>query len=91
MFGLSSLDRWLLSVRPAWQRDALCSEPEYRDVNFFPERGESAEPARQVRARCLVADECLRFALEAGPDVTGLWGETSGRDRRTMALTTLSV
>ena len=26
----------MLDVRPAWSKDALCREPAYADVNFFP-------------------------------------------------------
>lgn len=64
-----------------WQRDALCAEPAYADVNFWPERGESVEPAREVCGRCLVQDECRRYALEQGI-TAGVWGATTGRARK---------
>jgi WhiB family redox-sensing transcriptional regulator len=66
----------------AWQRDALCREPRYAGVNFFPRRGESCEEARAVCARCIVRAECAGYA--ASLDVTtllGVWGGTSQRDR----------
>lgn len=73
-----------LVTRPAWQADALCREPEYRHVNFFPGRGEDPRPAKQVCARCLVADECVAYAMrtETVEGITGIWGGYSARERR---------
>jgi len=48
---------------------------------FFPDRGESLEPAKAVCAQCAVRDECLEFALLAG-ERFGVWGGTSERERR---------
>lgn len=73
-----------LLERPPWQLDALCAEPAYRDVNFFPERGEDSNAAKTVCARCLVADECARFAIEHGE--AGIWGGTSRRQRKTLRM-----
>lgn len=64
-------------VRPAWTRDALCIE--FPEVEFFPERGESTAPAKEVCARCTVRDECLEFGLH---EHSGVWGGTSERQRR---------
>jgi WhiB family transcriptional regulator, redox-sensing transcriptional regulator len=65
-----------------WRRDGLCAEPEYaRSVEFFPERGQPAEPAKAVCARCTVSAECLAYALEEGIR-EGVWGGTTGNDRR---------
>jgi len=61
---------------PGWMADALCAEPEYRDVPFFPERGQSAKKAREVCERCLVADECRAYA-EANHITFGVWGGDS--------------
>jgi WhiB family redox-sensing transcriptional regulator len=48
---------------------------------FFPGRGESAEPARQVCAGCPVRQPCLEYALSHG--IThGIWGGLTERDRR---------
>ena len=50
---------------------------------FFPGRGESAEPARRVCARCPVREPCLDYALRHG--IThGIWGGLTERDRRTL-------
>ena len=50
---------------------------------FFPGRGESAEPARQICAQCPVRQPCLDFALSHG--IThGIWGGLTERDRRAL-------
>lgn len=67
----------------AWMRDALC--PEYPDTEFFPDRGEPSEPAKAICRSCLVQAECLDYAVAVGgPAVAGIWGGTSGRERRTL-------
>lgn len=63
----------------SWHADALCIE--YPQVDFFPRRGESTAEARAICGRCLVRDECLAAALRQG-DKHGVWGGTSGVDRR---------
>jgi hypothetical protein len=50
---------------------------------FFPSRGESAEPARQICARCPVRQQCLDYALSHGI-VHGIWGGLTERNRRTL-------
>jgi len=48
---------------------------------FFPGRGESAEPARQICAGCPVRQRCLDYAISHG--IThGIWGGLTERDRR---------
>jgi WhiB family transcriptional regulator, redox-sensing transcriptional regulator len=50
---------------------------------FFPGRGESAEPARQICAGCPVREPCLDYALSHG--IThGIWGGLAERDRRAL-------
>ena len=75
---LAALIRW----RPAFFDDALCREPAYEGVNFYPELGESTGPAKRVCAGCLVRDECLAFAVEHRE--IGVWGGTSDKERRSM-------
>lgn len=71
---------------PAWMARAACrgKPPEM----FFPARGEPIEPAKAVCAGCPVADECLDYAIgsytDTGLPVIGIWGGTSGRERRRM-------
>lgn len=48
---------------------------------FFPDRGESLEPAKRVCRGCPVQVACLDHAL-AGNEKFGVWGGTSERERR---------
>ena len=64
-----------------WRERAACRGA---DLGlFFPGRGESAEPARQICASCPVRQPCLEFAL--GHGIThGIWGGLAERDRRAL-------
>lgn len=69
----------------AWMADAACHE--HPEVNWFPTRGQSAEPARRVCATCLVREECLDYAvrqgsLARGVKLAGVWGGTTLPERR---------
>jgi len=68
------------SLRPAWMADALCRE--FPQLSWFPERGESVEPAKAVCARCLVAEECERYAADQPAPLAGIWAGESARSRR---------
>ena len=48
---------------------------------FFPERGETAKPAKAVCQGCLVREDCLEYSLTNKSD-PGIWGGTSERERR---------
>jgi WhiB family transcriptional regulator, redox-sensing transcriptional regulator len=48
---------------------------------FFPDRGESLRPAKEVCGGCIVRDECLEYALD-NRERFGVWGGTSERERR---------
>ena len=48
---------------------------------FFPERGETAGPARQICAACPVCQQCLDYAL-SNRITHGIWGGLSERERR---------
>ena len=48
---------------------------------FYPERGEPADPARQVCARCPVRQPCLEYAL-SNRITSGIWGGLTERERR---------
>jgi len=50
---------------------------------FFPGRGESAGPARQVCAACPVRQPCLDYAV-SNRIVHGIWGGLAERDRRAL-------
>jgi DNA-binding CsgD family transcriptional regulator len=47
---------------------------------FFPGRGETAGPARQVCAQCPVCQQCLEFAV-SNRIVYGIWGGLTGPER----------
>ena len=50
---------------------------------FFPEKGESNRPAKQVCRGCFVREQCLEDALERD-ERFGIWGGLSERERRRM-------
>jgi len=47
---------------------------------FFPAKGQSSAEAKAICAECPVATECLAAGV-AGNEI-GVWGGTSGPDRR---------
>jgi len=64
-----------------WRELAACRGA---DLNlFFPGRGESAEPARQVCARCPVREPCLDYAT-SNQITHGVWGGLSELERRAL-------
>lgn len=71
--------------RPAWHADAACRDhPRLPPAAWFPERGVTAEQLEVVVAvcrDCLVREECLDYAL-ADRSLVGVWGATTGRERR---------
>ena len=62
-----------------WRERAACRGMDL-DL-FYPERGESAGPARQVCARCAVRQPCLEYAL-SNRITYGIWGGLTERERR---------
>lgn len=72
----------LLPVHRDWRDDALC--PQTDPDAFFPDKGGSTRPAKQICGRCRVAADCLSYALENGIR-DGVWGGLSGRERRQYA------
>jgi len=72
--------------RPAWQADAACNGSDTPQQAFFPGQGTSSNAtaaARRLCAGCLVRAECLAYAMTV-PDMVGVWGGTSERQRRIM-------
>ena len=79
--GGPSRARVLGSLAIPWDSDALCRE--HPEVNFYPGRGESNEPAKAVCRQCLVRRECLVFAMSNGDAFRhGVWGGTAPGERR---------
>jgi WhiB family redox-sensing transcriptional regulator len=69
----------LLDRRPAWQKDSACRD--YPLSWWFPNKGETTEPAKAICAGCLVAEECAAYA--AGFDsLAGVWAGLSERGRK---------
>ena len=68
---------------PAWRTRGVCQsvDPE----TFFPAPSESAEAAISLCRTCPVQGSCLAWALDAG-DLHGVWGATTARERRAMAV-----
>jgi hypothetical protein len=68
-----------------WQQRAACRDVADPDV-FFPEPGQAgrraATEARQMCARCPVADACRAYAA-AHDEHFGIWGGQSENQRRT--------
>ncbi len=50
---------------------------------FYPGRGETAGPARQVCTQCPVRQQCLEFAV-SNRIVYGIWGGLTGPERRAL-------
>ena len=80
------LPRYLSPAGPArfaarWRERAACRGMDL-DV-FYPERGESAGPARRVCARCPVCQPCLEYAL-SNRITHGIWGGLTERERRAL-------
>lgn len=67
----------LLEHQP-WRRDAACVEHE-RSL-FFPELGANVERARAICAGCLVANECLEYAVQRSW-IDGVWAGTTRKER----------
>ena len=64
-----------------WRELAACRGADLEV--FFPERGESAQVARQVCAACPVRQPCLDYAI-ANRIVHGIWGGLTERERRAL-------
>lgn len=62
-----------------WIDRAACreSDPEL----FWPSTGEDPRAAIAICEECPVRQECLDYALTLG-EMDGIWGGTSGRQRR---------
>ena len=48
---------------------------------WFPTRGDDTSQAKAICAGCPVLAECRAYAL-ATPGLLGIWGGTTGQDRR---------
>jgi WhiB family redox-sensing transcriptional regulator len=69
-----------LLAGPAWMARAACRGDGTEEYIIKATRTPSATVLATC-ARCRVRDECLAYAL-AQPDLTGVWGGTTERERR---------
>lgn len=60
---------------------ALCAQVD--PALWFPAKGESNRAAKAICHRCDIEATCLADAL-ADPELEGVWGGTSHRERQTM-------
>lgn len=71
--------------RPEWHASAACARldlpPAERTAMFHPERGDPIAPAKAICRTCPVRDECREWAIDH-PEVQGIWGATSDKERR---------
>lgn len=65
-------------VSEAWMGDANCATTD-PDI-FFPEKGDSATPARSICAACEVTAECAAFAERTMP-THGVYAGVTARAR----------
>lgn len=70
-----------LLSRPNWMNDGACIGTPTED--FFPTSGADHQPAKAICARCTVSEDCLAYAIDR-PDLHGVWGGTSERERQRM-------
>jgi WhiB family redox-sensing transcriptional regulator len=79
--GVTLADALLSWQPPEWHAKAACRGM----AGFLPQRGEwrQMRAAVAVCAGCPVRDRCLSEALD-DPRLVGVWGGTTGRDRRAM-------
>lgn len=67
----------------AWQKRALCAQTD--PDAFFPEKGGTTRPAKQICKGCEVRKECLQYALDH--EITkGIWGGLAPEERRQVQL-----
>ncbi len=67
--------------RPRWMTRGAC-----RGMGtelFIAKRGDSTAAAKATCSTCVVRSECLAFAM-VNPDLVGIWGGTSARERARM-------
>lgn len=66
----------------SWQDRGLCAQTD--PEAFFPEKGGSARPAKEVCRSCEVRAECLEYAL-VHDERFGVWGGKTERERRKLS------
>jgi WhiB family transcriptional regulator, redox-sensing transcriptional regulator len=65
----------------SWRLRAACRDAD--PALFFPERNQSAKPAKRICAECPVREQCLAFAVASG-ERFGVFGGLAERERHGM-------
>lgn len=68
-----------LVIMEPWVDEAIC--PTIDSELFYPDKGGSSGPAKQICQACPVIAECLEYALRTDQRY-GIWGGLSERQRR---------
>ena len=71
----------LTNQRESWLADALCAQVD-PDL-WFPEPGQSSEPAKRICRECPVRVQCEQRAIDNG-ELHGVWGAASTTERRAL-------
>lgn len=82
--GRDRLAHFIAAAEQPWFADAACRRPENRGVEFFPSRGESAQPALQLCGRCPALVQCRAWALDQPDHGHGVIGGMTARQRHAM-------
>lgn len=61
-----------------WMVEGVCRSEAYPDL-WFPNKGDSANPAKRLCRSCPVIVDCLSWALERGEE-HGIWGGKSASE-----------
>jgi WhiB family transcriptional regulator, redox-sensing transcriptional regulator len=64
---------------PGWAEQALCAQAD--PEAWFPGNGERAELAKRICAHCPALAPCRAYAIRR-PELHGVWGGLSERERR---------
>jgi WhiB family redox-sensing transcriptional regulator len=68
---------------PSWRADAACRE--HPEIEWVPVSSrQNVTAARVVCGGCLVADECLEWALAQNSNLEGVWAGTTPDQRKEM-------
>jgi hypothetical protein len=66
--------------RAGWHRDALCKH--FPTLTWFPQPCDDVRTVKAICAACPAFDQCKHWALNADPDLVGIWGGLSEVERR---------
>jgi WhiB family redox-sensing transcriptional regulator len=71
-------------LRPEWQHQGSCNDPQFDPEWWFPLRGQSPTRAISICMECPVRQPCLDDAISAPDNPKGVWGGKSEKARRAL-------